>query len=250
MSKFKCHYILLTLSLVISLLAASCITVNMPATKESSQTQPAGGQGNPPAQTTLPTNPPATTTKPVISSFAATPDTITQGNSSILTWTVQGATSVTIDQGIGSVAVTGARTVSPVGSTVYTLIATNDAGSVPAAVQITVSAPIPIPVPAMDLPNISYFSASPTSILNGNSSTLSWSVSNASSVVISGIGAVGTSGSYVVSPTTTTAYTLTATNPAGWSYATTAVTVTYFQQINPNLFKSINPNLLKQLVQP
>jgi hypothetical protein len=237
MNKFKCHYILLILSLVISLLAASCINVNMPATKESSQTTPAGGQENPPAQTTLPTNPPATTTKPVVISFAATPDTITQGNSSILTWTVQGATSVTIDQGVGSVALTGARTVSPIGSTFYTLIATNDAGSAPAAVQITVTAPIPAPV--MDLPTISYFSASPTSILSGSSSTLSWSVSNASSVVISGIGAVGTSGSYVVSPTTTTAYTLTAYNPAGWRYTTTAVTVTYLLHINPDLLKKI-----------
>ncbi|MFH1022894.1 MAG: hypothetical protein V1809_05855 [Planctomycetota bacterium] len=234
MMKFKGRYIFVIFLLAMLVLpTASCITVNMPATKDSSTTPPSGGQEQPPVVT-----PPVTKIPPTISYFTANPGAITQGSSATLTWSVQGATSVTIDQGIGSVGLTGSRTASPLVSTIYTLIATSDAGNVPATVQVTVTAAPVIPPPVvMELPTIYYFSASPTSILSGNSATLTWSVANASSVVISGIGAVGPSGSYTVSPTATTAYTLTATNPAGWRSMNVAVTVTYL--INPNLFKKL-----------
>lgn len=54
---------------------------------------------------------------------------------------------------------------------------------------------------------------SPSRIDAGQTSTLSWSTTNATSVTIdNGIGSVGTSGSIVVSPTTATNYIITATN--------------------------------------
>ena len=78
----------------------------------------------------------------------------------------------------------------------------------------------------MSLPLIISFSASPPAITSGGTATLSWSVSNATSVTIDhGIGNVGLVGNAPVSPTTTTYYTLTATNAAGWSSATTALIV-------------------------
>jgi hypothetical protein len=70
------------------------------------------------------------------------------------------------------------------------------------------------------------FSASPPSIQMGHSSTLSWSTANAASIEISGIGAVALSGSYVVQPALTTAYTLTAMGPDGTATASVTVTVT------------------------
>jgi len=76
-------------------------------------------------------------------------------------------------------------------------------------------------------PSISSFFASPTSVASGTTSTLSWTVTNASSVAISPI-ALSTStlsGSIAVHPTSTTTYTLTATNPSGTSTATASVTV-------------------------
>ena len=76
-------------------------------------------------------------------------------------------------------------------------------------------------------PSVSSFSASPTIVASAGTSTLSWTVSNASSVAISPI-ALSTStliGSTTVNPTVTTAYTLTATNPNGTSTATTSVMV-------------------------
>ncbi|MBM3862423.1 MAG: hypothetical protein FJ385_00505 [Verrucomicrobia bacterium] len=52
-------------------------------------------------------------------------------------------------------------------------------------------------------------------MLSGESATLSWSVTGADAVSISGIGDVAAEGSQVVSPTADTTYTLTATNAAG-----------------------------------
>jgi hypothetical protein len=78
---------------------------------------------------------------------------------------------------------------------------------------------------AAAIPTISSFTASPSSIPLGQSSTLSWNVSGAATLSISGVGVVsGTS--VTVSPTVTTTYTLTATNNAGSATAAATVTVT------------------------
>ncbi len=79
-------------------------------------------------------------------------------------------------------------------------------------------------------PVVNAFSASPSYIQPGQTATLMWTVSDVLerrvSVTISpGIGSVPASGSYVVSPTSTTTYTLTATNVDGTVTASTTVTV-------------------------
>ena len=69
-------------------------------------------------------------------------------------------------------------------------------------------------------------SASPTQILRGNSSTLTWSTSNSTSVSIdNGIGAVAGSGSISVSPTQTTTYTITASSAYGTVTSPATVTI-------------------------
>ena len=75
-----------------------------------------------------------------------------------------------------------------------------------------------------DRPSAS-ISANPTSIILGQSTTLSWSTSgDVNSVTITDVGNVSTSGSINLSPGSTTTYTVRAINPA---YSTTdAVTVT------------------------
>ena len=85
----------------------------------------AGCNGTPPAA-------------PIVNSFSASPSTITVGDSSALSWSVTDATSVTIDNAIGSVALTGATAVNPTTTTIYTLTATSSAGSSTATVTITV----------------------------------------------------------------------------------------------------------------
>jgi hypothetical protein len=80
-------------------------------------------------------------------------------------------------------------------------------------------------VPQGAAPSVSSFTASPSTISAGVSTMLSWSVANASYVIVSpGVGAVR--GSNVnVSPVQTTTYTLYATNQYGRTTATATVTV-------------------------
>jgi hypothetical protein len=73
-------------------------------------------------------------------------------------------------------------------------------------------------------PTISTFTADPGSITSGQSGTLTWSVSDATAVSISGIGTVSGS-SIQVQPDADTDYVLTATNEAGTAQARTGVTV-------------------------
>jgi hypothetical protein len=80
-----------------------------------------------------------------------------------------------------------------------------------------------ITVPGSTTDPTANFSASPSSIVPGQSSTLTWTSNNATSVSINqGIGAVIGSGSRGVSPASTTTYTLTATNSTGVSTTRTA----------------------------
>ena len=86
----------------------------------------------------------ASPTAPIINSFSASPSTITVGESSTLSWSATDATSVTIDNGIGSVALTGTTAVNPTTTTTYTLTATNVAGSVTATTTVTVSSAVTV----------------------------------------------------------------------------------------------------------
>lgn len=81
-------------------------------------------------------------TEPIINSFSADPTTITVGESSVLSWSITDANSVTIDNGVGSVTFTGNTMVNPVMTTTYTLTATNSTGSVTAMITVTVN-PLP-----------------------------------------------------------------------------------------------------------
>ena len=205
MKKYKL-YLLLALSLVVfTLIAGSCST---------------GGD------------------QPVINSFSVSPANISAGGSATLSWEVTSANTVVISPGIGNVALSGSTAISPSVGTAYMLTATNSSGSVTAVTQVSVEAASPPPSsPSASLPVIDSFVANPDSILVGGSSTLSWAVSNVISVTISpDIGAVAPMGNKSVSPSTTTTYTLTATNTAGWrskSITVTASTVKIFKPIVP-----------------
>lgn len=78
---------------------------------------------------------------PSIVSFTADPDAIAEGESSNLSWSVSGATEVSIDQGIGAVSLTGNQRIFPEETTTYTLTATNGKGSVTASKVIYVEEP-------------------------------------------------------------------------------------------------------------
>jgi len=162
---------------------------------------------------------------PKILSFAAYPSTITSGSNTNLTWSVSGATALTITDSNGT-AVTGANSVvvsstsvavSPAATVSYTLTATSAAGSVTAMTSVTV---VPVPV-------ISSFTATPPLISSGQSSTLNWNATGVSNLTITPtVGIVTGLTSVVVSPATTTTYIMTGSNTAELqTTATATVTV-------------------------
>jgi len=143
--------------------------------------------------------------------FTANPPTIAFGGSSTLTWNVLNATSVTIDNGIGTKPASGSVSVSPQQSTTYTLTA----GASSASVRVTV-----VPPPTVTL------TATPSVIPVGGSTTLTWTSTNAITVAMDhGIGAVPFNGSMTVSPASTTTYSITATGIGGQADSKVTVVV-------------------------
>jgi hypothetical protein len=155
-----------------------------------------------------------------INRFTATPNQISAGQRSIISWNVPNATSVSITPAVGSnLNPSGTATVSPVQTTTYTLTATGPGGQqVTQNLTITVSA---------STPSIVRFEAAPASITAGQTATLSWATTGATTVSISGVGSnLPANGSQTVSPTQTTTYTLTATGADGKTSVTAQVVVT------------------------
>jgi len=154
---------------------------------------------------------------PTIESFYVNSETVISGENITLSWSVSNATHVTITPGIGNVPVSGSILVSPTGNTTYTLTATNKAGG--NATRI-------LTVYSLKKPKITSFEVNPEKIAFGNNSTLSWSVSGDADVIITPeIGDAKLIGSKIVSPTTNTTYTITATNEAGNDSVTRVITV-------------------------
>ncbi len=150
---------------------------------------------------------------PTITSFVASPDTITVGGSSSLTAVFSNGTGV-ITPGNLSVISGTAVSVSPATTTTYTLTVTPPA--VGTAITQTVTVTV---VPA---PTITSFVANPATIAAGASSSLTAVFANGTGVITPGNLAV-TSGTPVsVSPATTSTYTLTVTNSAGTAITQTA----------------------------
>jgi len=85
----------------------------------------------------------------------------------------------------------------------------------------------PAPQPPPKAPVIVQFTAEPTSIVRGQSSTLQWQVTGdvTSAAIDRRIGAVQSTDRTTVSPGTSTTYTLTATGPGGSTVASVSVSV-------------------------
>jgi peptidoglycan-associated lipoprotein len=87
--------------------------------------------------------------------------------------------------------------------------------------------PPPPPPPTPAAPTVTQFTAEPTSIQRGQSSTLRWEVTgDTTSISIdNAVGAVQATGNRRVSPSDSTTYTLTATGPGGTRTSTATVNV-------------------------
>jgi uncharacterized protein YjbI with pentapeptide repeats len=153
----------------------------------------------------------------VITSFAASPTSISAGSSSQLTAVFSGGTG-SIDNSVGAVTSNTPVTVKPSTTTTYTLTVDNGSGGkVTSTATVTVDA----------TPVITSFGASPTSITAGGSSQLTAVFSGGTGSIDNSVGAVTSNTPVTVKPSTTTTYTLTVDNGAGGKVTQTAtVTVT------------------------
>lgn len=184
-----------------------------------------GGTSNPP---------------PAINSFSVTPGSIQSGQSATLSWSVSNADSVTINPGIGTVASSGSRVLSPTSTVNYTLQATNAFGTASRSLTLTVNdTPDPIV--------INSFIANPTSINAGDSSTLSWDVVNADNIRIEQgntlvVNSTAGTGNTRVFPSQTASYTLTASaNGRTTQTRTVRVSVNASSEVTINAFTVDKP---------
>ncbi len=145
---------------------------------------------------------------PVVNAFEVTPSSVVGSQDANLTWNVSGADSVTIEPGLGTVAATGSRSVTPGTTTTYRLKASNSAGSIDKSAVLKVDAGVP-------MPSIIYFEVFPDQIIGGPV-MVKWKVAGATTVKVDpGIGTVSPFAQATVYPKATTTYTLTASNAAG-----------------------------------
>jgi hypothetical protein len=147
--------------------------------------------------------------------FTASPRLIAEGDSATLAWTVTNATDVSIDHGVGNRPSSGSVVVTPQITTTYRLTATGPGGSASAQVTVkTLAAPVIV------------FTATPGTIVAGQTGTLAWTTTDATLVMIdNGIGAQQPSGTFDVRPQQTVTYVLTATGAGGVRVAQATVTV-------------------------
>jgi peptidoglycan-associated lipoprotein len=92
---------------------------------------------------TEPTPPTTDAMKPVVLEFSVEPSTVERGQSATLKWSVNNATSIAIDNGIGEVQSTGNRRITPTESTTYRLTARGPNGTVSGTTTINVTSPAP-----------------------------------------------------------------------------------------------------------
>ena len=164
---------------------------------------------------------------PKINQFEAVPSVIDQGDVTYLHWSVSNADSVSIDNGVGSVALEGEIPVSPDNTVFYTLTATNFTGESSARTQIVIRGE-PATQPATSTgtpPTIVSFYADRLIITPGEHMTLSWDVVDATEVTLANVGQVNAKDTITLSPSSTTTYTITATNSAGQAAAGITVIV-------------------------
>ena len=105
-----------------------------------------------PRTTTQPPPPAPPPARPGIQTFTAEPSTIDRGQSSTLRWAVEGASEVSVSQGIGAVQGSGTRTVYPSSTTTYTLTAKGPGGTSESTATVNVNVPPPPPPPADNTP--------------------------------------------------------------------------------------------------
>jgi phospholipase C len=216
-----------------TLTASGSATVNPTATITYTLTATGSGGQTATMSVTVTVNANAPTV--ALTANGTNPATVRAGNNLSISWTTTKAVSITFSPTIplpeeqtftlpsGTATFLAQSNGTTTTTVVYTATVTGSDGSTSTgSVTVTVLPPLPV---------ISFFTATPTSLASGASTTLSWNTQNATSFSIvdqanNPVGAnLAASGTLPVSPTANTTYTATATGGDG-STVQQSVTVT------------------------
>lgn len=155
---------------------------------------------------------------PPTATLTTSATSIVSGQSATLTWSSARATAGCYGTNFDTAgAISGSVSVTPPSTTTYTVTCDNATGSASASRTVTVTSSPPAPTASL--------SASPSSITSGQSSTLTWSSTNATSCTGMNLNTGGaTNGSASVTPGVTTSYSVSCSGAGG--SATSGATVT------------------------
>ena len=163
---------------------------------------------------------------PVIASFAVSPSSVAAGGGvATLSWSTSNADIIEI-AGIGPVSPSGSQGITIKGTITVTLYAMCGGKENMVEKSVTINVAGAPQVTCSGKPVITSFTALPTSITSGGTSTLNWVVTNADRVEMADTGQVGLSGSRAVSPRTNTTYTLIAYCGGKENYVDRSLSVT------------------------
>lgn len=150
-------------------------------------------------------------------SLSVTPSSVVKGSPATVAWQCHNADSAEIQPHVGPVALQGAKAVSAADSTDYTLTCSGPGGKSTSTSRLSVTEP---PRPACTI------TATPDTIIEGQSSRLDWECINSDSADISPeIGKVAPKGSKTVAPSNTTSYTVTGSGAGASATGGSTITV-------------------------
>jgi hypothetical protein len=230
----------------------------------------AGGSTTSTVKVMVPTD--NSTLLPVILDFSAQPPVINlnTNDTSTISWSVYKANTINISSASSDTGNTttgenitctaiGNQRVSPTDNQTYTLTATNWYGTTTATLDVTAWGSIFIPIKGRPipiwventtadavslLPVVTWFSAEPATIIDGNTSVLNWRIVHATRILLNGL-LVPAEGSKVISlsaggaDSMSTAYTLSAYNAYGSYSVSQTITVL---ACNPEWFTPVGSN--------
>ncbi len=162
------------------------------------------------------------------------PISVAYNSSATLSWNSTNATSCSVSPN-GWTGTSGSQSDTITFSKTYSITCSNTRGSASDSVTVNVN--------QQPLPTVTIV-ANPAQINQGNSSTLTWSSTNATSCIAFGgwSGSQIISGSQSVSPSSTTIYAITCSNSTGQSSAQATVTVIAALTQNPTVTLTANPS--------
>ena len=174
---------------------------------------------------------------PPNATFSVNPTAIVRGNNATLSWNVTGEaiSSISINQGIGNVAPSGTRSVSPQNTITYTLTVVNPSATITRSVTLTVYVP-PETILSLDS----------SAIVRGQCTFLRWTTTGdaTSATIDQGIGPVNINGFRQVCPTETIIYTINVTGIGGSDSDT--ITLTVYQPPTVDLTGPVSLNYGQQ----